>query len=240
MLQLHLSYQQFYCLLRRDLYQRFYGILNIFSTNFYWRAIVCDVIQGPISISDKTSCRKILWSLEAARLAVEIITSLWNVTGNSVALLPRCLSNFRAIVQFQIQILQLQDFARSYNKMSYRILKWAPGYLARTWWDVTPFLIKYTQEFPFEQIQQKCEKKLIFSWGKKENGYYPGMLISMAHLPVGGVAFISFVISVDNNIVYGGLSSELNINQMWLWAIRLPVGLQRAITQLVYTKTWNE
>ena len=31
MLQLHLSYQQFYCLLRRDLYQRFYGMYIYFT-----------------------------------------------------------------------------------------------------------------------------------------------------------------------------------------------------------------
>ena len=34
MLQLHLSYQQFYCLLRRDLYQRFYGSCGWVPTIF--------------------------------------------------------------------------------------------------------------------------------------------------------------------------------------------------------------
>ena len=51
-----------------------------------------------VSISDKTFHRTISWSLEAARLAIWIIASLWNLTGTSGALLPRCLSNFRAIV----------------------------------------------------------------------------------------------------------------------------------------------
>ena len=55
---------------------------------------------GPVSISDKTSYRKISWSLEAARLVVQIIASLWNLTGTSAALLPRCLSNFEVIRQF--------------------------------------------------------------------------------------------------------------------------------------------
>ena len=32
----------------------------------------------PISISEKTSCRKFSWTLEAARLVVYIITSLWD------------------------------------------------------------------------------------------------------------------------------------------------------------------
>ena len=85
--------------------------------------------QGPVSISDKTSYRKILWSLEAARLVVQIIASFWNLTGTSTALLPRCLSNFRAIGQFWIQISRLRDFTRSYSKTSYRILKRGPGWV---------------------------------------------------------------------------------------------------------------
>ena len=55
-------------------------------------------LHGPVSISVKTSYRKISWSLEAARLAVQIIASLWNMTGTPTAVLPRCLSNFRAII----------------------------------------------------------------------------------------------------------------------------------------------
>ena len=82
---------------------------------------------GPVSISDKTSYRKISRSLEAARLVVKITASLWNLTGTSAALLPRCLSNFRAIEQFYIQISRLRDFTRSYDKTSYRILKRSSG-----------------------------------------------------------------------------------------------------------------
>ena len=64
---------------------------------------------GPVSISNKTSYCKISWSLEAARLVVYIITSLWHLTGTSAALLPMCLSNFRAIGRFWIQISRLRD-----------------------------------------------------------------------------------------------------------------------------------
>ena len=85
------------------------------------------VDQGPVSISDKTSCCKISRSPEAARLVVQIITSLWNLTGISAALLSMCLSNVRAIVHFEIQIVWPRDFASSYNKSSYRILKRGPG-----------------------------------------------------------------------------------------------------------------
>ena len=43
------------------------------------------------------SYRKISWSLEAARLNIVMIVSLWNLTGISAAMPPRCLSNFRTI-----------------------------------------------------------------------------------------------------------------------------------------------
>ena len=54
---------------------------------------------GTVSISDKSSYREILWRLKAARLVGEIIVLLWNSTGPLVALLPRCLLNFRTIRQ---------------------------------------------------------------------------------------------------------------------------------------------
>ena len=55
------------------------------------------LIQGIYSPSGKTSYRQIWWKLEAARLHVIMIVSLWNLTGISAALLPRSLSNVRAI-----------------------------------------------------------------------------------------------------------------------------------------------
>ena len=64
------------------------------------------------------SYHKILWGLEAARLIVWIIILPWNLTGTSAAMLPRYLSNFRAIAQFWIQILRLQDLTKSYIKTS--------------------------------------------------------------------------------------------------------------------------
>ena len=53
--------------------------------------------QGLYSPSGKTSYRQISWNLEAARLSVIMLVSHWNLTGISAALLPRCLSNCRAI-----------------------------------------------------------------------------------------------------------------------------------------------
>ena len=52
---------------------------------------------GLYSLSGKTSYCQISRSLEAARLGVIMIVSLWNLTGISAAVLPRCLSNFKAI-----------------------------------------------------------------------------------------------------------------------------------------------
>ena len=82
---------------------------------------------GPVSISDKTSCRKISWSLEAAKLVFIIVWSLWNLTGTSAALLPMCLSNFKAMRKLKLSISRLRDFTRSNDKTSYRILKRGPG-----------------------------------------------------------------------------------------------------------------
>ena len=69
--------------------------------------------RHPVSISEKTSHRKISWSLEAARFVFRIVRSLWNLTGTSAALLPMCLLNFKAIRQFKVPISWLQGFMRS-------------------------------------------------------------------------------------------------------------------------------
>ena len=52
---------------------------------------------GLYSLSGKTSYRQISWSVEAARLDVAMVVSLWNLTDTSAAALPRYLPNFRAI-----------------------------------------------------------------------------------------------------------------------------------------------
>ena len=45
--------------------------------------------QGPVSLSDKTPYYKISWSLEAARFVFRIV--------RSSEILPKCLSNFKAV-----------------------------------------------------------------------------------------------------------------------------------------------
>ena len=84
--------------------------------------------QGPVSISEKTSFRKISSSLEAARFVFRIVRSLWNSTGTLAAVLPMCLSNFKAIRQFKVPISWLRDFTRSYEKTYFRILRRGPDY----------------------------------------------------------------------------------------------------------------
>ena len=86
-------------------------------------------ILGPVSISEKTSYRKISWSLEVARFVFKIVRSLCNLTDTSAAVLPMCLSNFKAIRQFKVPISWLRDFTRSYEKTSFRILRRGPVYV---------------------------------------------------------------------------------------------------------------
>ena len=49
--------------------------------------VICmyPVLPGVYSLSGKTSYRQISWSLEATRLAVIMIVSLWNLTSISAA-----------------------------------------------------------------------------------------------------------------------------------------------------------
>ena len=64
---------------------------------YHRRGPLAFILLGLYSLSGKTSYRQISWSLEAARLDVAMVVSLWNLTGTSAALLPRYLPNFRAI-----------------------------------------------------------------------------------------------------------------------------------------------
>ena len=59
-------------------------------------------------------------------MSFRIVLSLWNLTGTSAAVLPMCLSNFKAIRQFKVPSSWLRDFTRSYEKTSFRILRRGP------------------------------------------------------------------------------------------------------------------
>ena len=71
--------------------------------------ILSATTQDPVSISNKSSYCKISQSLEAARFVFRIVQSLWNLIGTSVAVLPMCLSYFKAIWWFKLPITPLWD-----------------------------------------------------------------------------------------------------------------------------------
>ena len=102
--------------------QDIYGFLNVIIWLPLWMRFL-----GLYSLSGKTSYRKISWSLEAARFGFKLFQSFWNLAGTSAALLPRCLSNFRAIRLLQHPISRLRDFTRFGGKTSYRLVNRGPG-----------------------------------------------------------------------------------------------------------------
>ena len=77
-------------------------------------------------LSGKTSYQQNMWSFKAMRLDVIMIISLWYLTGISAVLLPKCLSNFKAIGNGLNRISRLQDFTRSCGKTSYRLVNRGP------------------------------------------------------------------------------------------------------------------
>ena len=85
--------------------------------------------SGPL-FAKQTSCRKILWSLEAAKLDDVMIVQIWNLTGISATLLLRCLSTLWAIGKIWIQISWLRDLTSSYGKAPVRLLNRGSGIMS--------------------------------------------------------------------------------------------------------------
>ena len=90
-----------------------------------------DTGLGLYSLSRKMSYRQISSSLEAARLDVIIVISLGNSTGISTVLLPKCLSNFRAIGKDYTRISRLRDFTRFCGKTSVLLVNKGPDFRPR-------------------------------------------------------------------------------------------------------------
>ena len=82
-------------------------------------------ILCPVSISDKTYYRMIV-EFESHDIGSSNHRWLRNLTGLSAAVPPRCLSNFRVVVPYQLRNPRLRYFVRSYNKTSYQIWKQDP------------------------------------------------------------------------------------------------------------------
>ena len=79
------------------------------------------------ALNGKKSYHQISCSLEATKLDVIIIVSLWNLTGISSALLPMCMSNVIAIGKVQTRITRLPDYTRSWGKTSVRLVHRSSG-----------------------------------------------------------------------------------------------------------------
>ena len=92
--------------------------------------------SGKLLLSEESSYCSRKWTRSVIRLSVRsreaawfvfrIVRSLLNLTGTSAAVLPMCLSNFKAIWQFKIPISWFRDFTRSYEKTSFWILRRGP------------------------------------------------------------------------------------------------------------------
>ena len=54
------------------------------------------------SLCGRTFYRTISWVLQGARFVFKLLQSLWNLTGTSAAVLPRCLSNLRATLSSRL------------------------------------------------------------------------------------------------------------------------------------------
>ena len=102
----------------------------------FWMAYAIHWSQGLYSLSGKTFYHQLSRNPEAARLDVIMIVSQWNLTGISTALLPMCLSNFRAIGKVIARISRLRDLTRSCGKTSVRLILidfWLNIFICHLW-----------------------------------------------------------------------------------------------------------
>ena len=99
----------------------FYTLLvNVHKTNIKKDRYIYPAHSGPRFTKRTDILPRDFVRSEAARLDVVIMASLWTLTGIAAALLPRCLSNFRAIKKIQTRISRLRGFMRSCNKKELR------------------------------------------------------------------------------------------------------------------------
>ena len=84
--------------------------------------------HGAVSASNKISYHKISQRFESARSVFRILPSLWNLTGDSAAVLLRRMSNFKSIRHVKHAISWLRNFVRFDRSPSYLILKRSPDH----------------------------------------------------------------------------------------------------------------
>ena len=85
LIKLFYLYMTAICITAVQFMQKYKFTRRITFVFCFWRMIT--VCPGPVSISNKTSYRKIWWSLEATSLAIWIIAPLWNLTGTYEAVI---------------------------------------------------------------------------------------------------------------------------------------------------------
>ena len=119
--------------------------------------------QDLYSLSCKKSYRQIPGSLEATRLDVKMTTPLWNLTGLSVLLPPRSLSNFRAIGKFQTRISWLRDFMRYCVNTPYRLVKRCPVPLHQRVrvWQTNP--VHSSWDTAKSTYNRKCHRNILWN-----------------------------------------------------------------------------
>ena len=66
------------------------------------------------------------------------------------------------------------------------------------------------------------------------------MVQQRQYLPARCVALISLVVGIQTNVCYGRLSAELDVDEMGLRTVRLPVGVQGAVNQLINSETCRQ
>ena len=94
------------------------------SAQYCGRTIASKLCLRPPS--GRTYYCKISWSFEVARLGVIMIVSLYNLTCTSAALLPKCLSNIRAIGNVS-ESRGFETSTRSCGETSTRLVNKGPG-----------------------------------------------------------------------------------------------------------------
>ena len=145
-------------------------------------------IQALYLLRDKTSCRKISWSLEAARFGFRLFQSLWNLTGTSKAALPRCLSNSITMQSLWHPISRLRDFTRFGGKTSYRLVNRGSDagsfnmesndFASDAWQSISAVLYLLFAPVPIKQpqgillIEWRGCIKMVYNWNKKIKSKY--------------------------------------------------------------------
>ena len=100
---------------------------KLFRIQLWYYSRASEVTLVLYLLSERMFYGKISLSLEAVRLDVIMIISLWNLTVVSAAQLPKCLSNFRATGKVWTRISRLRDFPRSCGKTpSIRLVNGGP------------------------------------------------------------------------------------------------------------------